>query len=723
MTAIKEPQKPVSAALEKFATSQVNPDGICVITLNMVDYPTNLFTPNLINAYHHAVMQYAQDKAVKGYILQSAKKEFLAGADLNSASGDADKESAESLMEKAFQSVYGIQRKLREIEKVEKPKVSIINGACLGGGYEVTLSTNYRIAVNNNKIKIGLPEIQLGVFPGGGGASKLPYLLGIQSAIMFCLQAKQVSPAKAVEEGIIHATAATPEEATAEATKWILANPKAIAPWDDKKHKIPGGGLIPNGLQVIAGSNGNVSKMTHGNIPGTIYYLATVYEGLQLPIDRALELESRYIVKAFASVEARHMIRTLFVNMQKAKKGKNKPKGFDYFDVKKVGILGAGMMGAGIAYSSAMSGIDVVLKDVSAEAAEKGKAYSVKLLEKAVKKGGSMTKEKADAILNRIVPTADYDALKGCDLIIEAVFENVELKATVTKDAEAMIAADKVFASNTSTLPITMLAKASARPDKFIGLHFFSPVDKMQLVEIIVGKQTNDATIAAAVDYVTKINKVPIVVNDSRGFYTSRVFGVYPNEAALLLEEGVSPVAIERIAKKRGMMVGPLAVMDEVSQELALKIASTTKESEWTDYHKRNMEVIKKLAAEGRLGKKYGKGYYEYTPDGKHLWKGLDEMFPRKDHKMTEKMIGDRLLHRMALETYRCLEEKVLTTVEDGDIGSIFGFGFAPFTGGTLSYIDYIGLPKFVAECDELAANYGDRFKVSDSLRNRKSMY
>jgi 3-hydroxyacyl-CoA dehydrogenase / enoyl-CoA hydratase / 3-hydroxybutyryl-CoA epimerase len=722
MSTVKDPQS-TAVDLEKFATGIVNADGICVITLDMKDYPTNLYTPHLIAAYHKIVMEHANNKDVKGYILQSAKKEFLAGADLNSAAAANANKDPQQILEEGFKSIHGIQIKLRDIEKVEKPKVSIINGACLGGGYEVTLSTNHRIAVNNPKIKIGLPEVQIGVFPGGGGASKLPYILGIQSAIMFCLQAKQVSPVKAVEEGIIHATAETPEAALEAATKWIQANPRAIMPWDDKKHKIPGGGLIPGGLQVIAGSNGNLAKMTHGNIPGPILYLQTVYQGLQLPIDRALELESRNITKAFASIEARHMIRTLFVNMQKAKKGKNKPKGHEYFDVKKLGILGAGMMGAGIAYSSAMVGMDVVLKDVSAEAAQKGKDYSVKLLDKAVKKGGSMTREKADAILARITPTANNEDLKGCDLIIEAVFENIQLKDTVTKESEVMLAPDKVFASNTSTLPISLLAKASARPDKFIGIHFFSPVDKMQLVEIIVGKQTSEATIAAAVDYVTKINKIPIVVNDSRGFYTSRVFGTYPNEASLLLEEGVSPVAIERIAKKRGMMVGPLAVTDEVSQELVLKIASTVKESEWPEHMRRNIEVVKKLTDQGRLGKKVGKGYYEYTPDGKNLWKGLDEMFPRKDHGMTEKEIGDRLLHRMALETYRCLEEGVLRSVEDGDIGSIFGFGFAPFTGGTLSYIDYIGLKKFVADCDAFAAKYGDRFQVPDSLRNRKSMY
>ncbi len=722
MIAEKESKKISPTELEKFVTYQINSDGICVITMNLVDYPTNLFIPGLINAYHQVVMEYAQDKAVKGYILQSAKREFLAGADLNNA-GSSSGTTPEELIQSAYNSIYGIQTKLREIEKIEKPKVSIINGACLGGGYEVTLSTNYRIAVNNPKIKIGLPEIQLGIFPGGGGASKLPYLIGLQNAIMFTLQSKQVNPEKAVEEGIIHTVAATPEEATVLATKWILANPVAIAPWDDKKHRIPGGGLIPNGLQVMAGSSGNVAKMTHGNIPGTIYYLATVYQGMQLPIDRAIELECRYITKAISSIEARHMIRTLFINMQKAKKGKNKPKGFDYFDVKKVGILGAGMMGAGIAYSSAVAGIDVVLKDVSAESAAAGKGYSEKILGKAVKKGGSMTKEKADAILKKILPTAEYKDLAGCDLIIEAVFENMELKATVTKDAEAMIAEDKVFASNTSTIPITLLAKASARPDKFIGLHFFSPVDKMQLVEIIVGKQTSQATIAAAVDYVTKINKVPVVVNDSRGFYTSRVFAVYPNEAASLLEEGVSPVAIDRIAKKRGMMVGPLAVTDEVSQELVLKIAATTNEAEWPEDQKCYIGVMRKLGKTGRLGKKYKKGFYEYTDEGKHLWKGLDELFPRKNHGMTEKNIGDRLMHRMALETYRCLEEGVLTTVEDGDIGSIFGFGFAPQTGGTLSYIDYIGLQKFVADCDEFAAKYGDRYKVPDSLRKRKSMY
>jgi 3-hydroxyacyl-CoA dehydrogenase/enoyl-CoA hydratase/3-hydroxybutyryl-CoA epimerase len=690
--------------------------------MNSLDYPTNLFTGGLIGAYHYVVLKYAEDDAVKGYILKSAKREFLAGADLSAFEGKGEaKLSKEERMEKSFNSIYGLQVMLRDIEKVEKPKVSIINGAALGGGYETALTTNLRIAINNPKILIGLPEIQLGIFPGGGGASKLPYILGVQGAIMFTLASSQMNPQKALKTGIIHAVNETVEEALATATEFIKANPVALAPWDDKKHRMPGGNLIPNGIQTIMGSNGNVSKNTHNNIPGAQYYLSTVYQGLQLPIDRAIELESRYITKAANSIEAKHMIRTLFINTQKAKKGKTKPKGYDYYDVQKLGILGAGMMGAGIAHVSALAGMDVILKDTSIENATKGKGYSEALFAKKTKKG--YPQAKADKILEKITPSDNYDDLKGCDLIIEAVFESVDLKATVTKDSEIMLAEDKVYASNTSTLPITGLAKASARPDKFIGIHFFSPVDKMQLVEIIVGKETSDKTIAAAVDYVTKIRKIPIVVNDSRGFFASRTFGVYPSEAAYLLDEGVNPIMIDNIAKKRGMMVGPLAVHDEVSQELSLKIAETTDRSKWNDDQKRGHAILKKLTDAGRLGKKYQKGYYDYSGRNKSMWKGLAELYPSKDHGMTEKMIGDRLLHRMALETYRCFEEGVLRSEVDGDLGSIYGLGFAAHTGGCMSYIDYIGKDQFVKDCDEMAEKFGDRYNVPNSLRERKSIY
>ncbi|MCU0328118.1 MAG: 3-hydroxyacyl-CoA dehydrogenase NAD-binding domain-containing protein [Chitinophagales bacterium] len=692
-------------------------EGICIITIDMKEEPTNLFNLNLVRAYHSIIHKYAQDPSIKGYIIRSAKKEFIAGADLREMFALGQGDDAQDVLQFGYQ----LHMMLRDIEKVTKPKVCIINGTCLGGGYEFTLSTNYRISLNSPKIKIGLPEIQLGLFPAGGGASKLPYIIGIQNAVSFVLQAKQVIPELALKEGIIDALAADEAEAMLKASTFIQENSEVLAPWDNKKHRIPGGGLFPGGAQIIAGANGNFSKMTKGNIPAGTYYLSCVFQGLQLPMDRAVELESRYLVKAFGTKQAKHMIRTLFLNLQNAKKGKNKPQGHSPVKFNKVGVLGAGMMGAGIAYAAAISGIQVVLKDTTKENAEKGKSYSHTILSKRLGKG--MTEEKMKGILGLIHPTESYQDLKDCDIIIEAVFEDPKLKYQIIQEAEAVIGENTLFSSNTSTLPITHLSKASKRPQQFIGLHFFSPVDKMQLVEIIVGQETSEKSVANAIDFVTQIGKIPIVVNDSRGFYTSRVFGISPNEGALLLQEGVHPAAIDRIARKRGLMVGPLQVTDEVSLELVEKVAQTTPKEHWPEEQKRHIEVISQLTSKGRLGKKVKKGFYDYTEEGKRIWPELLELFPPKDHGMTEKTIGDRIMHRMALETYRCLDEKVLRTKEDGDIGSIFGFGFAPHTGGTLSYIDFVGLAQFVKECDELAKQFGPRFEVPDSLRKLKSIY
>lgn len=545
--------------------------------------------------------------------------------------------------------------------------------------------------------------------------------MGLQNALMYMLQGMEVNPSKALKDGLIDAVADTPEELMAAAKQWIADNPKPIQPWDNKKHKIPGGGLMsPNGFQTMVGAIGNVRKMTHGNYPAAQAILSTVHDGIQVPIDRALEVEARYFTQVLQSPEAKNLIRTGFMGIQAARKGIAKPSGVGTYEVKKLGILGAGMMGAGIAYVSAfVAKQEVVLKDVTLEGAEKGKDYSRMLLKKRISRG-KMTQEQADEVLARIKTTADPADVEGCDLVIEAVFENVDLKAKVTKETEAVLGKDKIYASNTSTIPITTLAKASERPDNFIGIHFFSPVDKMPLVEIIVGEKTSDEAIGAAVDYTLAIKKVPIVVNDSRGFFTSRCFGTYTSEGLYLLQEGVPAAAIENIAKKAGMPVGPLAVSDEVSLTLGLHVLESNPDLENNDELQRNYNLTKMLVEEhGRVGKKGGKGFYDYPEGGKkRLWPKLKELFNSEVEKLPNETVKKRLLHRQAIEAYRCLEEGVLRSVVDGDIGSLMGWGFPPYAGGALSYIDYVGMDTFVADCDEFAKAFGDRFAVPQSLRD-----
>ena len=698
----------------KFFTYEVDSDGIGVITIDQKDNPTNLFSYGFIEEYISTAHKAIADANVKGVILTSGRRMFMAGADLR----ELEKQSVSAAEQ--LEAMMKMHQGMRAIETGGKPFVAAINGVALGGGLELCLVCHHRICLDNPKIKIGFPEVQVGLLPGGGGTAKTPYLMGLQSALMYMLQGIQANPKKAMKDGLIDALATSQDDMMAAAKEWIASNPTPMQPWDNKKHRIPGGGLMtPNGVRTMMGAIGNVRKMTHGNYPAAQAIMSVVHDGIQVKIDRALEIEARYFTQVQNTKEAKNLIRTGFLGVQAAKKGKAKPKGLDNYEIKKLGVLGAGMMGAGIAYVSAyLAKQEVVLKDVTLEGAEKGKDYSRGLLKKRVSRG-KMTQEQADEVLARIKTTADPKDVEGCDMVIEAVFENVDLKAKVTAETEAVLAKDKIYASNTSTIPISLLAEASDRPENFIGIHFFSPVDKMPLVEIIVGKKTDDRAIGAAIDYTMAIKKVPIVVNDSRGFYTSRCFGTYTSEGAYLLEEGVLPAVIENIAKTKGMPVGPLAVSDEVSLTLGLHVMESDPRLKENAELQRNYNLTKKMVEEfGRGGKKAGAGFYEY-PDGgkKFLWPELKTIFKSKMDIMPNDIVAKRLLHRQAIEAYRCLDEGVLRSVVDGDIGSLMGWGFPPYTGGALSYIDYVGMDTFIAECDDFTKKFGDRFTVPDSLR------
>lgn len=698
---------------DKLLSFSVDADGIGTLVIDQVENSANLFSEVFIKKYVETARRAIADDSVKGVIVTSGKPIFMAGADLHALlAGIPDSQSFTA-------SVMEMHHGLREIETGGKPFVAAINGTALGGGLELCLACHHRIALNSTKIKIGFPEIKVGLFPGGGGTVKAPYLLGIQSTLMYLLQGIEARPQKALKDGLIDAVAETQEEMMEAAKAFILATRNPVQPWDNKKHKIPGGGMwTPNGVQTMVGASGNVGKLTHGNYPSAQKIIKVIHDGIQIPVDRALEIEARYFTAAVQTPEAKNMIRTGFFGIQNAAKGKARPKDQPKYEIQKLGILGAGMMGAGIAYVSAKAGMDVVLKDVTVEGAEKGKAYSTTLLDKAIAKKRS-TPEKKEALLAKITPTDDPNAVEGSDLIIEAVFENVELKDKVTKETEAILGEDKIYGSNTSTIPITLLAKSSARPENFIGIHFFSPVDKMPLVEIIVGEKTSDKAIAAAVDYTVAIKKVPIVVNDSRGFFTSRCFGTYVTEGMFLLEEGVPAPMIERVATKIGLPVGPLAVHDEVSLTLSVHIFESDP-AEKSAAEKRSYAMVKDLVENHqRTGKRDGAGFYDYPKGGqKKLWPGLKDIYTPNVDALTEEVVKKRMLHRQVLESYRCLDEGVLRSTTDGDIGSILGWGFPIFTGGALSYIDYVGIDNFIADCDAFKAEFGERWDVPQSLRD-----
>ncbi|MEU6819903.1 3-hydroxyacyl-CoA dehydrogenase NAD-binding domain-containing protein [Streptomyces atriruber] len=657
----------------------------------------------------------ADKDAIRGFIYTSAKKTFFAGGDLK----DMIKVGPENAQE-AFDAGTAIKNSLRRIETLGKPVVAAINGAALGGGYEIALASHHRVALDVSGSKIGLPEVTLGLLPAGGGVTRTVRLMGITDALLkVLLQGTQYNPKRALENGLVHEVAATREEMLEKARAFIDANPESQQPWDKPGYRIPGGTPAnPKFAANLPAFPANLKKQTAGaNYPAPRNILAAAVEGSQVDFETALTIEARYFTELVTGQVAKNMIQAFFFDLQAVNSGANRPKGIEPRQVRKVAVLGAGMMGAGIAYSCARAGIEVVLKDVSAEAAQKGKGYSEKLCAKAVAKGRT-SQEKADALLARITPAADPQALAGCDAVIEAVFEDTSLKHKVFQEIQDVIEPDALLCSNTSTLPITTLAEGVSRPVDFIGLHFFSPVDKMPLVEIIKGERTGDEALARAFDLVRQINKTPIVVNDSRGFFTSRVIGHFINEGVAMVGEGIEPASVEQAAAQAGYPAKVLSLMDELTLTLPRKIRNETKKAveeaggTWAGHP--SDTVIDRMVDEfERPGRSGGAGFYEYV-DGKraNLWPGLREHFTKPGHEIPFQDMQERMLFSEALDTVRLVEEGVLTSVADANIGSILGIGFPGWTGGVLQYINGYegGLPGFVARARELAERYGDRF-------------
>jgi 3-hydroxyacyl-CoA dehydrogenase/enoyl-CoA hydratase/3-hydroxybutyryl-CoA epimerase len=696
----------------------VDQDGIALLTIDLPGMSMNVLSPQLMADLDSLIERAAADDAVKGIVLASGKKAFIAGADIKDMVTAHDRGISHK---EAFDFSYGLNRNLRKMETCGKPVAAAINGLALGGGLEVCLACHYRVLANDAGAVLGFPEVNIGLLPGAGGTQRTPRLVGFRNAATMVLQCRNQKPEQALEIGLVHELAPA-AEVVARAKRWVLESGDPLAPWDKKGFKIPGGGLMhPGTAQTFTIGNALLAKNTKHNYPAPIAAQSAMFEGCATSFDQGLKVESEYFGELLSGPVARNMMRSLFVSKGKADKLARRPAGIDKSKVSKLGILGAGMMGAGIAYVSARAGMQVVLLDTSQENAERGKSYSEGLLRKAIERGRS-TEDKAAALLGLIKPTTDYADLENCDLVIEAVFESQQLKADVTAKTEAVVPETCIFASNTSTLPITGLAEASKRPEQFIGLHFFSPVDKMPLVEIILGEKTNDEAIARSLDYIQQIRKTPIVVNDSRGFYTSRVFGTFTGEGASMLAEGVKPALIENAAKMAGLPVGPLAVTDEVTLELAYKVGKETTAALGLDYPADTASTViqKMVEVLDRKGKRFGQGFYDYPADAKkHLWAGLADQFPQAEEQPDVRELIKRLLYIQALETARCVEEGVLMHAEDGDIGSIFGWGFPAWTGGTLSLIDTVGIQEFVAECDRMASSYGERFEVSDWLRDR----
>ena len=702
---------------------ETDADGIVTLTWDMPGRSMNVLSEDSISEYVAAADAAIADPGVKGVVVTSAKPAFIAGADLSmlqkqtSASGASA--SKEQTAKAIFDNLMQFNLALRRIETGGKPFVAAINGLALGGGLEVCLACHHRVVANDPRIQLGLVESKVGLMPGAGGTQRMPRLMGAMAALPMMLEGKTIGPDAAHKGGLVHKVVAA-TDLIKEAKAIIKTGGKAVQPWDEKGFKIPGGDPYhPAASQVFVAGNAMLHAKTMGNYPAPEAIMSAVYEGLLVPIDAALRIEARYMTKVMMHPASRNMIRSLFINMQKANKLERRPKDAPKTKLDKIGVLGAGMMGAGMAYVSAVAGLEVVLIDRSLEDAEKGKGYSARLLAKQVERG-RMTQDAADAVLARITPATEYDGLKDADFVIEAVFEDRAIKADVTKKTAAVLQAGVPFASNTSTLPITGLAEAWRDETAFIGVHFFSPVDKMQLVEIIRGKKTSDATLAVAMDYVQRIRKTPIVVNDSRGFYTSRVFATYTGEGMRMLAEGVNPALIENAGKMTSMPMPPLALSDEVALDLIYKISKQTAKDMGAAYKPSPIDpMIEKLVVElGRLGKKAGKGFYDYPADGKkHLWPGLAELAPRAAEQPSVDELKKRFLYIQALETARCYEENVLTAPEDADVGAILGWGFAPWSGGPLSLIDTVGVAEFVRECDRLAQAYGPRFAPNALLR------
>jgi 3-hydroxyacyl-CoA dehydrogenase/enoyl-CoA hydratase/3-hydroxybutyryl-CoA epimerase len=713
-------------------TFDVDADGIALISWNMPGRSMNVIDAKVTEELAAMVERVATEATIKGAVLTSGKDAFCGGADLTMLEtlsrtfAELTKSQGEEAANKRlFEESRKLSQIARRMETCGKPWVAAINGTAMGGGFELALACHHRVASENDKTRLGLPEIKVGLFPGGGGTQRIARMLQPADALQFLLKGDQLRLNRAKALKLVD-DVVPPGDLVPKAKAWIKAGGTAKAPWDVDGFRLPGGQVYSKaGMMVFPPANALYRRETYDNYPAARAIMQVVYEGLQLPMDQALRVESRYFAKILRSPEAAAMIRSLFVSMQELNKGARRPAEVPAKPVKKIGVLGAGFMGAGVAYVSAQAGIHVVLIDRDQETADKGKAHSQKLITDQINRGRATAADR-DALLAHITATPDYAALKDCDLIIEAVFEDRTIKEEVIAKAQAAIGKDTIFGSNTSTLPITSLAKSFKDSKRFIGVHFFSPVDRMMLVELILGKKTGDAALAVALDYVRAIRKTPIVVNDSRGFYTSRVVGTYIREGHLMLAEGVPAAMIENVGRMAGMPVGPLSLNDEVAVDLAWKILKATEADlgpKAIDERQKTLlqEMVEKR---GRYGRKNGKGFYDYPQNGpKRLWAGLADLQPTKldPDTIDVEVLKHRLLAIQALESARCIEEGVVTDMREADVGSILGFGFAPFTGGTISYIDGMGTKAFVDLCNGLAKKYGARFKPSKLLRDMAS--
>jgi 3-hydroxyacyl-CoA dehydrogenase/enoyl-CoA hydratase/3-hydroxybutyryl-CoA epimerase len=701
--------------------------GIATLVWDCTDKSMNVMGSDGLLELNILIDDALGDDAVKGIIITSGKNDFAAGMDLN-VLVKMKEISGDNPAQGVFDSIMSIHHLFRKIERAGmerktnkggKPVASVLPGTAMGIGLELALATHRSFASNNPKAKIGQPEILLGLFPGAGGTTRLVRKLGAMGASPYLLEGKSLTPAKAKSAGLIDEVS---EDAMADARTWILNAKTAdmVKPWDAKGYKMPGGAPYhPSGFMTFVGASAMVNGKTQGAFPAAKALLSAIYEGAQVPFDTALKIEARWFANILMNPSSSAMIRSLFINKQALEKGAVRPADVPDQTVKKVGVLGAGMMGAGIALVSAQAGMEVILIDQKQEAADKGKVYSEAYMDKGIKRGKATPEEK-EALLSRITATTDYDTLKDADLIIEAVFEDLEIKAVVTKAVEAVIPEDCIFASNTSTLPISDLAKSSSRPEQFIGIHFFSPVERMALVEIIKGKETGDEAVAKALDYVRQIRKTPIVVNDARFFYANRCIIPYINEGMRLVAEGVSPALVDNAARMLGFPVGPLQLIDETSIDLGAKIARATKAAMGNAYPDGAVDdVVFWMEDEGRIGRKAKAGFFSYDDAGKRLgyWEGLADKYPLLEQQPDLVDVQHRLMFVQVLEAVRALQEGVLMDIREGDVGAILGWGFAPWSGGPMSWLDILGTPYAASRCDDLQAAYGDRFACPDLLR------
>ena len=717
---------------------ETDADGVALVTWDSPGRSMNVLNADVVVEIGKFVEAIASDPAIKGAVVTSGKEGFSGGADLSMLAGmgaQYAKIAREQGEEAAMKAFYESSRQLsliyRKLETCGKPFAAAINGVCMGGGFELALACHYRVLADHDKARVGLPEIKVGLFPGGGGTQRVARLMPTPDTLQMLAKGDQIRPPAAKKMGLVHEIAPL-ADIVAKAKAWVLANPQAKAPWDRPDYRLPSGKVFsPTGMMIWPAANALYRRETYDNYPAARAILSCVYEGLQLPMDLALAVESRYFANVLRSKEAAAMIRSLFLSMGELNKGARRPAGEPATRLKTIGVIGAGFMGAGVAYVSAIAGLDVVLVDRDQQSADNGKAHSEKLISSQIAKGRAKAADR-DALLSRIHATADYAALKGCDLVVEAVFEDRGVKKEATEKAQAVLGGDVIFASNTSTLPIGSLAETSQKPENFIGIHFFSPVDRMMLVEIIMGAKTGPKALATAIDFVRAIKKTPIVVNDCRGFFANRCVGNYIREGHLMVMEGVPPAMIENAARMAGMPVGPLSLNDEVAIDLGWKIVQATKKDLGPNAIDPTQEKLLEamVVRESRFGRKNGKGFYDYPAQGqKSLWPGLAKIAGKAldPDTISVQDLKDRLLYTQALEAARTMEEKVVTDPREADVGSILGFGFAPFTGGVLSMIDGVGAKAFVVRARELASKYGSRFEPGAGLaamaENGESFY